>query len=141
MRRFAHRLCLALGGMTVSELLERISSAELTDWMAFYQLEPWGGFQDEYRAALIASMVANTARDEKRRREPFRATEFMRAEFLEETAEETAEEPEQETLDGKILAIFGALAGGGDGIKSRNRAGGGAGDAERGKAAPAGGPH
>jgi len=38
------RLALALG-MPVRELLGRIGSDELTEWMAFYQLEPFGDFR------------------------------------------------------------------------------------------------
>ncbi len=38
-RRFLFRLALSLG-MTVGELLDRMDSAELTEWMAYNQLEP-----------------------------------------------------------------------------------------------------
>jgi len=48
--------------MTVGELLSRISSRELTEWMAFYRLEPWGAEVDDQRAALVAATVANTWR-------------------------------------------------------------------------------
>lgn len=50
--------------------------------MAYYAVEPWGEAQAEYRAGLIASTMANTARDEKKRQSPFEASEFMRPSYL-----------------------------------------------------------
>jgi hypothetical protein len=38
-RAFAFRLVRQLGGMTVDEFLARVSSRELTEWMAFCALE------------------------------------------------------------------------------------------------------
>jgi hypothetical protein len=44
--------------MTVGEMLERMSSRELGEWAAFEMIEgPIGGWRDDYRAALVASMV------------------------------------------------------------------------------------
>lgn len=63
--------------MTVTELQHRISSAEFAEWMAFYSLEPWG---DEYEAlerGVIAATIANTARDSKKRKQPYEPREFM----------------------------------------------------------------
>lgn len=105
MRRFAFRLCLALGGMTVAELLSRISSAELTEWIAFDRLEPFGGFQDEYRTGLVAAMVANTARDEKKKPRPFEPSDFMREPFL---GEPTSEDERLMKKAQAIMGMFGA---------------------------------
>lgn len=33
--------------------------AELTEWMAFYQLEPWGSRMEDMRAGEICAVVAN----------------------------------------------------------------------------------
>ena len=90
--------------MTRGELLARISSRELTEWMAYYALEPFGEVQDEYRAALVASMVANTARDEKKHSEAFQAKEFMRACYT-----DGLEEKVEVDLFEKAKAIFGVL--------------------------------
>lgn len=35
-----------------------MSSSELSDWIDYYKLEPWGAWRDNYHAALIASMHA-----------------------------------------------------------------------------------
>lgn len=47
--------------MTVAELGRRMSSAELTEWMAFDALDPIGAGRGDAQAALIASTVANYA--------------------------------------------------------------------------------
>jgi len=33
--------------MTVDEMLRRMSSREITEWMAFSELEPFGGIQED----------------------------------------------------------------------------------------------
>lgn len=44
------------------ELLSRIGSDELTEWMAFYQLEPFGDFRADFRSGLLAATIANANR-------------------------------------------------------------------------------
>jgi hypothetical protein len=64
--------------MTVEELLARISSRELTEWICFFGIEgPAGEERADWRAGLIASTIANANRDPKKRKEPFEPTEFM----------------------------------------------------------------
>jgi hypothetical protein len=63
--------------MTVGELLARISSRELSEWAAYFELEPFGEERADVRAALVAATVANTARDPKKRRRAFQVQEFM----------------------------------------------------------------
>ena len=48
--------------MTVAELLARVSARELSEWQAYYTLEPWGEERDDLRAGIIASVVANVHR-------------------------------------------------------------------------------
>ena len=45
--------------MTVRELLARIDSLELAEWMAYYTLDPWGTQRDDLQAGIIASTIAN----------------------------------------------------------------------------------
>ena len=45
--------------MTVSEMLWKMSKQELVEWMAFYQLEPWGTRVDDQRFGVIAATTAN----------------------------------------------------------------------------------
>ena len=61
----------------------------------------------------MASIVANTARDEKKRKEPFKPDEFMRETYLEKEKEET--DPDKSLFE-KAKMIFGAL-----GAKKKDR--------------------
>lgn len=63
--------------MTVGELLARISSEELTEWMAFSDLEPFGDERADVRSGIVAATIANANRDPKRKREPFTPRDFM----------------------------------------------------------------
>lgn len=63
--------------MTVAELLERISSSELSEWMAYYQVEPFGQERDNLHAGIIASVFANANRDRKKQKKPFTIKDFM----------------------------------------------------------------
>jgi len=68
------RLALSLG-LTVREMLNKMGSDELTEWMAFYQLEPFGDFRADYRSGVIASTFANAHRAQDA--SPFRVEDFM----------------------------------------------------------------
>lgn len=63
--------------MTVRELLARTDSRELSEWMAYFSMEPWGTEIEDWRAGMIASVIANANRDEKKRRKPFEPKDFM----------------------------------------------------------------
>jgi hypothetical protein len=52
------RLALAMG-RTVGDLGAAMDSAELTEWLAFYDLEPWGCGVEDARTALVACLLAN----------------------------------------------------------------------------------
>lgn len=45
--------------------MAEIDSAELTEWMAFYRLEPFGGQRGDFQAALVAQTVAACAGNAK----------------------------------------------------------------------------
>lgn len=47
---------------TVSELRQRISSSELTDWKALYNIEPWGDCRDDFRMGQICATLVNSRR-------------------------------------------------------------------------------
>jgi hypothetical protein len=106
-KRWTFRLALALG-MTRAELLTRISSAELSDWLTYYELEPWGEQQAEYRAGLIASAMANTTRS-KRSDHLFKPAEFMRELYIEEAKQDLPES--EKRLVEKVIGVFGPMGG------------------------------
>jgi hypothetical protein len=62
-------------GCTVAELLERLDSYELTEWMAYEALEPFGEERADMRAGIIASTIANVNRGKGQK--PFSPTDFM----------------------------------------------------------------
>lgn len=59
------RLALRLG-KTVAQLQTELTKQEFIEWQAFYQLEPWGFDIENWRAANIASTVANVNRPPKK---------------------------------------------------------------------------
>jgi len=63
--------------MTVKELLARIDSRELSEWMVYFNLEPWGTEVEDWRAGMVASTIANVNRDEKKRKKPFEPKDFI----------------------------------------------------------------
>jgi len=52
-------------GRTLSELLATATSADITDAMAYYMVEPWGYPAESHRFGVIASTVANVNRNKR----------------------------------------------------------------------------
>lgn len=73
--------------MTVAELLSRISSRELTEWMALDAIEPVGDRRLDVLAAIQMALIANINRDRKKRKNPYSAADFMPQWDKPETAE------------------------------------------------------
>ena len=94
-RRFAFRLALALG-MTVREMLTRMSALELAEWQRYYDVEPFGEERADLRAAIVARVIAqsNGARQAK-------LDDFMPRFEPRETRPQTAADQ---------MAVFRALA-------------------------------
>jgi len=67
------RLALKLG-KTVSQLSRELSSKELTEWMAFYSLEPFDDLRADLRAGIISSTIANAHRTKGK---AFKPSDFM----------------------------------------------------------------
>lgn len=68
-----------------------MSSAELTEWIAFNQLSPIGDDRGDLQAAIITSTLANVNRAEKTA--PFKPRDFMPY-----VREEKTERPVSETF-------------------------------------------
>ena len=67
-------MALALG-KTVEQLGREMSSHELSQWMALYQIEPFGDERADLRAGIVASTIVNcTPRKDHRQ---YRPAEFM----------------------------------------------------------------
>ena len=63
--------------MTVTRLLAETTSAELSEWVAFYGLEPFGPERGDLQAGVVAATVANVNRDAKKQKRPYSAQDFM----------------------------------------------------------------
>lgn len=61
--------------MTVAELLDRTDSKEISEWIAFYSIEPFGEERADLRSAIIASTMANMWRGKGQR--AFTVKDFM----------------------------------------------------------------
>lgn len=57
--------------------MRELSSWQISEWIAYYGLEPFGEERSDLRAGIVAATVANVNRDAKRRRDAFRPEEFM----------------------------------------------------------------
>lgn len=53
-----------------------MSAAEYADWVEFSQIEPFGPYYDDLRAAQISAVFCNVNRDPDKRPEPFQPAQF-----------------------------------------------------------------
>lgn len=59
-------------------MLMQLSSSQLTELEAFWEIEGgFGDFKQEYRFAQLASLIANSNRDPKKRPRPYSVQEFL----------------------------------------------------------------
>ena len=70
------RLALELG-MTVGELESKMAPSELKEWIAYYNIEPFGSDVEGYRHALGVTVFVNANRDSKTKTSPFKLTDFF----------------------------------------------------------------
>tara|TARA_R100000700_G_scaffold31695_1_gene38824 strand:+ start:86 stop:340 length:255 start_codon:yes stop_codon:yes gene_type:complete len=83
--------------MTVRELLARIDSRELSEWMAYYEVNPFGSVRDDLQAGIVASTIANVNRGKNDK--SFTPSDFM----------PYIDKPQQS--EGDMQAVMDALAG------------------------------
>lgn len=99
--------------MPVRRLLQEVDSAEITEWMAFETLEPFGPLADQYRAGVTAAAAFNSQRCKESDRY------FMPHEFVAELAAEhqRRKPPARELSPGELsdlidAELFGVANGG-----------------------------
>ena len=61
--------------MTVRELLQRMDSRELSEWLAYDQIEPIGAVRGDLNAGIISSTIANCNRGKNQK--VFTPADFM----------------------------------------------------------------
>lgn len=64
-----------MGGRLPSEIRAVATSSDITDLLAYWQLEPWGPWRDNLHAAQIASILFNAHRG--RNTKPSRPGDFF----------------------------------------------------------------
>jgi hypothetical protein len=64
-----------LRGCTVSDAIARCDAEEFREWMAFYELDPWGGERGDLRTGIVASVIANVNRPSGSK--PITPSDFM----------------------------------------------------------------
>lgn len=83
-------------------MLSRMSSLELTEWMAYYKLEPFGQERGDLQAGLVAATVVNLFKDKG-------SKAASPADFVMEFAPQV--DPKPKPADWKVhLAIAQAMA-------------------------------
>jgi hypothetical protein len=58
-------------------LLDSVTSADITEMLAYSELEPWGPLQADFRAGQICATLANVNRDPRARAEAWAARDFF----------------------------------------------------------------
>ena len=58
-RRFALRLALELGYANVDAMLREMTAQQFTEWIAYYQLEPFGTLMQDTEWATWKALYAN----------------------------------------------------------------------------------
>lgn len=86
--------------------MRELTSWQISEWQAFYQIEPFGEERADLRAAIVASVTANANRDPKRRKRPYMPVDFM----------PTFERPEPASTENMIrmVEMMNAAMGGED---------------------------
>lgn len=100
--------------MPRGEMLERMSGRELTEWMAFYSIEPFGGDTQYVGSAITSATVFNANRGKDV--DPAKVEEFM-PKWSRKESEQTPEEMIQ------FAAMFTEALGGTIAMKEQDENG------------------
>jgi hypothetical protein len=87
--------------MTVRQLLSNLDSRELTEWMAYDLIEPFGPWREDLRAGIISSTIANALRSKGGRT-------YQPADFLPQFGEQQQERMTPEQTIAAFAAAFRA---------------------------------
>lgn len=83
--------------MTVAELLDRMSSRELTEWMVYAGLEPFGSDVDDARNAINTASITNAVIASVGGKKQVKAEQFL---LGDRTASDT-------DISDKLRSVFG----------------------------------
>ena len=86
-------------------MLRSITATQFLEWTHYDLIDPFGEWRSDYRSAEIVTMLANVNRDAKKRKEPYRVTDFI-TKFGERSAEslKPKQTVEQQVSIAKLIA-------------------------------------
>ena len=86
-----------------------MTSAEFTEWMAYYELEPFGELVADQRHGVATALQANLNRDPKTRPEPYKPEDFIHWRQTGETAEAEPVQLEDDVAQSNLIraSVFG----------------------------------
>lgn len=93
--------------MTVAELLERMSSREFSEWMIYYEIEPFGEERADWRQAMTTSAVHNNFQAKAKTPKWTKPEDFMPFKHDQEPPEEKDESVDAAELHEKFDALAG----------------------------------
>lgn len=88
-------------------MLEGMSSRQMAEWRAYWQMEPFGAFRDDWRMACLLAMLANMFRDQKS--EPVGPQAFLA--LLDPTGETEAPPTATEQANSAFESMWKAMLG------------------------------
>lgn len=80
-------------------MLGELTSTQLSEWMAYDLIEPFGEEREDFRMGILASTIANIYKSPKRKK-PYKAQDFM------PSFEVISEEEQIARLRAKARALF-----------------------------------
>lgn len=102
--------------MSVSRAMREIDSAEFTEWLAYYGIEPFGERFSDLRTGLITSAIYNVNRNVKAHPKAFGALHFIPWATERTAANDDAQPvllPDKDAQSNLIsAALFGVVPGG-----------------------------
>jgi hypothetical protein len=102
---FLYRLALHLGYPHPDHLLQCLTAKQLSGWLNYHSIEPFGEYRSELRHGQTMALTANINRDSEKHPEPFKATDFMN---FYDRPEEIEREYTAEELEAYAQKVFGA---------------------------------
>lgn len=100
--------------MTVEEMLSRISSLELAEWMAYDRIEPID--KGDLHTAMLLTLTANANRDPEAQPEPFTVEQF----FLDYWKRPEPEDPDRSWKANLQKAELITIAMGGQDLRKKD---------------------
>lgn len=88
-------------GMFVGELLEVLSSSELTYWIEFYNREPWGSEVENWRMGQVAATIVNCTPRQKG------SKTFQPTDFYETPEKRSADTERRELIQKQVRKLAG----------------------------------